>query len=274
MPRTQERRFPPIRAVTFDFWNTLYADAGAGADGVSAERTRRRVKLIAGAAADAGGVSALSVTDLEQRVAELLPRATRLRDETSYGHTTEERVAWVLSELGVSLAPGALESLADAAARLGLELPPVPVEGAREVLASVTASAGAGVVSDTGIIHGRYLRRILASDGLAECFGALGFSDETGRLKPHPDAFRPVLERLGAAPEEAVHVGDLMETDVAGALALGMWAIWIDCGRPEGDPEPAETVRTDDPRLVRVSALIEVPQALAELRRRAVPSRS
>jgi len=268
MPQTQERQFPPIRAVTFDFWNTLYADAGAGADGVSAERTRRRAELIAGAAADAWGASAPPLSELEQRVTELLPKATRLRDETSYGHTTEERVAWILSELDVSLTPDALESLADAAARLGLELPPVPVEGVREVLASVTASAGAGVVSDTGIIHGRYLRRILASDGLTGSFGAFGFSDETGRLKPHADAFAPVLEGLGATPEEAVHVGDLAETDVAGALALGMRAIWIDRGRREGDPEPTETVRADDPRLVRVRALSQVPDALGELRGR------
>jgi putative hydrolase of the HAD superfamily len=274
MPPTQERRLPPIRAVTFDFWNTLYADAGAGANGVSAERTRRRASLIAGAVVEAKGDSAPPLPEIERRVVEILPRATRLRDETSYGHTTEERVAWVLSELDVSLAPGALESLANAAARLGLEFPPVPVEGAREALACVTASAVAGVVSDTGIIHGRCLRRILASDGLAECFGAFGFSDETGRLKPHAGAFAPVLERLGVAPEEAVHVGDLVETDVAGALALGMRAIWIDRGAPGGDAALPEPVRADDPRLVRVSALGDVPGALDELRRRADASAS
>ena len=33
----------PIRAVTFDFWNTLYADA----TGVSSERRRRRTEAIA-----------------------------------------------------------------------------------------------------------------------------------------------------------------------------------------------------------------------------------
>ncbi|MHC4249442.1 MAG: HAD family hydrolase [Planctomycetota bacterium] len=255
----------PIRAVTFDFWNTLYSDP----EGVSAERTRRRAELIAEAARDAGGAPAPPADELKQRIIELLPMATRLRDEASHGHTTEERVAWVLSELGVSLRPDLLGALARAAAELGVRFPPAPVDGAREVVAAVAASAKAGVVSDTGIISGRCLTRIMASDGLAEQFGALGFSDETGRSKPHAKAFLPVLERLGVGPEEAVHVGDLAETDVAGALALGMRAVWIDGGQPGSGAALSGIARPDDPRLVRVRALGEVPAALRELQGRA-----
>ncbi|MHC5053524.1 MAG: HAD family hydrolase [Planctomycetota bacterium] len=256
---------PPIRAVTFDFWNTLYSDP----EGVSAERTRRRAGLIAEAVVDAGGAPPPPVNELERRIAQLLPSATRLRDETSHGHTTEERIGWVLSELGVSLRPDKIEQLARAAAELGVRFPPAPVESAREVVAAVAASAKVGVVSDTGIISGRCLTRIMASDGLAEQFGALGFSDETGRSKPHAKAFLPVLDRLGVGPEEAVHVGDLAETDVAGALALGMRAVWIDGGSAGSDAALSGIVRPDDPRLVRVRALDEVPAALRELQGRA-----
>jgi putative hydrolase of the HAD superfamily len=49
-----------------------------------------------------------------------------------------------------------------------------------------------------------------------------------GRVKPHPTIFRAALELLGAAPAEAVMVGDSIEEDVEGARALGMRAILID----------------------------------------------
>ena len=48
------------------------------------------------------------------------------------------------------------------------------------------------------------------------------FSDEVGRSKPHPDAFLTTLKALNAEPAEAVHVGDLLRTDVAGAQNVGM----------------------------------------------------
>jgi HAD superfamily hydrolase (TIGR01549 family) len=49
-----------------------------------------------------------------------------------------------------------------------------------------------------------------------------------GRVKPHPTIFQAALELLGAAPAEAVMVGDSLEEDVEGARALGMHAILID----------------------------------------------
>jgi putative hydrolase of the HAD superfamily len=46
--------------------------------------------------------------------------------------------------------------------------------------------------------------------------------------KPDPRLFRLALQRAGAAPEEAVHVGDLYEVDVVGARAAGIRAILLD----------------------------------------------
>jgi HAD superfamily hydrolase (TIGR01549 family) len=56
-----------------------------------------------------------------------------------------------------------------------------------------------------------------------------------GRVKPHPTIFEAALELLGAAPAEAVMVGDSLEEDVEGARALGMRAILID--REDRHPE-------------------------------------
>jgi putative hydrolase of the HAD superfamily len=49
-----------------------------------------------------------------------------------------------------------------------------------------------------------------------------------GKTKPHRTIFRAILERLEVSPEEAVMVGDTVEDDFEGALAVGMRAVLID----------------------------------------------
>jgi putative hydrolase of the HAD superfamily len=49
-----------------------------------------------------------------------------------------------------------------------------------------------------------------------------------GKTKPHDSIFRALLDKLGVAPEEAVMVGDTVEDDVEGALAVGMRAVLLD----------------------------------------------
>jgi putative hydrolase of the HAD superfamily len=79
-----------------------------------------------------------------------------------------------------------------------------------------------GIVCDVGFSGGEMLRELLDREGLLKHFGGWSFSDETGHYKPAPQAFEPALAALGVQPEEAMHVGDLRRTDVAGAAALGM----------------------------------------------------
>lgn len=45
--------------------------------------------------------------------------------------------------------------------------------------------------------------------------------------KPDPEPFRRCLVKLGAAPSEAVYVGDDYRIDICGAQAAGMHAVWI-----------------------------------------------
>jgi putative hydrolase of the HAD superfamily len=58
-----------------------------------------------------------------------------------------------------------------------------------------------------------------------------------GWTKPHPTIFRAALELLAVEPVEAAMVGDSVEDDVEGALALGMRAFLID--RENRYPEAA-----------------------------------
>ena len=49
-----------------------------------------------------------------------------------------------------------------------------------------------------------------------------------GKTKPHETIFRALLALLGVEPPDAVMVGDTVEDDVEGALAVGMRAVLLD----------------------------------------------
>lgn len=49
-----------------------------------------------------------------------------------------------------------------------------------------------------------------------------------GKTKPHASIFRAVLDLLDVDPREAAMVGDSVEADMEGALALGMRAVLLD----------------------------------------------
>jgi putative hydrolase of the HAD superfamily len=59
-----------------------------------------------------------------------------------------------------------------------------------------------------------------------------------GKTKPHASIFRAVLDLLEVGPAEAAMVGDTVEDDMEGALALGMRAILVDRlgARPDFEP--------------------------------------
>lgn len=68
--------------------------------------------------------------------------------------------------------------------------------------------------------------------------------------KPSPDFFASALASLGCAPEEAVMIGDDVESDVGGAMALGMAGILVRTGKYEPGAEdsiaPPPTAVVDD----------------------------
>lgn len=79
-----------------------------------------------------------------------------------------------------------------------------------------------GLVSNTG----RDLDEFRRHHGFdVDC----GLSSKThGKTKPHPTIFAAALERLGVRPEDAAMVGDSVDDDVEGALAVGMQALLVD----------------------------------------------
>lgn len=53
-------------------------------------------------------------------------------------------------------------------------------------------------------------------------------SADVGCDKPRPEIFQAALNKAGAKPEEAIHVGDQYELDIAGAQGVGITALLID----------------------------------------------
>jgi putative hydrolase of the HAD superfamily len=116
-----------------------------------------------------------------------------------------------------------------------------------------------GIVCDVGFSGGELLRGLLSREGLLDRFCGWAFSDEVGHYKPSPLIFEAALEALGAGPAEAMHVGDLRRTDVAGARALGMRSVrYRGLHDDDGTGPEAEFV---------VDGHLELPELLARLGR-------
>ena len=85
--------------------------------------------------------------------------------------------------------------------------------------------------------------RILARDGVRDLIDARVYTSELRHTKPHAEAFRAVLERLGVEPGEAVMVGDRPLDDISGAQALGMRTVLLPNDVvPPGPARPDATI--------------------------------
>ena len=62
--------------------------------------------------------------------------------------------------------------------------------------------------------------------------------------KPDPEPIERAVRSLGATPETAVHIGDSLETDVAGATAAEVDSVWIADGTDPRGFEPTYTVQS------------------------------
>jgi putative hydrolase of the HAD superfamily len=82
----------------------------------------------------------------------------------------------------------------------------------------------------------------LRPPGLLDLVDGVVTSADVGTAKPDPLVFRRALEVAGVGPDEAVHVGDSLDTDVEGARAAGVRAVLVQ--RHGEPPAGVETVRS------------------------------
>jgi putative hydrolase of the HAD superfamily len=206
-----------LRAVTFDFWNTLFADIRG------AERERLRAALLDKALVAAGCPVPAHRLEHGLRAAWdyfdvvwLNERRTPLCDEL---------LDAILAALQVRLAPEIRDPLVGRFEQLVLELPPEPMPGAVSTLPRIAERYRLAIICDTGYSPGSVLRRLLDEHDMLGHFNYTYFSNEHGMSKPDVRAFLHTLGELDVSPAEAAHVGDIQRTDIAGAQASGMSAI-------------------------------------------------
>jgi putative hydrolase of the HAD superfamily len=225
-----------LKAVTFDFWGTLMMEASQSTRRTRAERIRRidevlrEERIIVGAEAIDRAYDAVG-----ERLVELW---TTLRDIG-----VRAQVDLLLDSLQVSVqfrSDLLMDRLVD-----GYTLPilsdlPIPFKGAPDVLSALDARGfRMAVICNTGRTPGKILRIILECLGMGKYLSVQTFSDEIGLRKPHPEIFERTLAELGVEPSEALHVGDTLASDVAGAHGIGMRAVHL-CHPRGADPNPGE----------------------------------
>ena len=206
-----------IRAVTFDFWRTLFY-----ADSRLQERRQARVD----AAVRLTGLPRQAVKETMKSIAAEFLRI----------HVTEQRTLHPLDaipmlerQLKVTLADDQAEALSEEWADALLIYPPEPLEGALEAVRAAAAYVPVGLISDTGISPGSRLRTLLDRCGFLEYMTSVSFSDEVGAAKPQAAVFVHAAAGLDVAPAELLHIGDLEPTDVKGARNFGAQAALF-CG--------------------------------------------
>ena len=238
-----------LRAVTFDFWSTLFVDSHGH------EREALRATVLEDALRAAGLQASAQALRESLRASWDYFDAVWLHEHRT--PSCAELLDAILGSLHVQLPPHSVEALVDRFERLILEIPPEPMPGAVYTMPQLAGRYRLAIICDTGYSPGAVLREVLDHHDLLGYFEYTYFSDEHGMSKPDTRVFRHVLEELGARPAEAAHVGDIQRTDVAGAQAAGMAAVHFvganidDVAHSTGD--------------VIVSHFEELPQALGSL---------
>ena len=126
--------------------------------------------------------------------------------------------------------------------------------GVDELVAAIRFSAYPDAVPALSALRDRDLRlvtvsnwdcslpRVLDGCGLGDLLDGTITSAEVGARKPDPLIFERALELAGCEPEEALHVGDTAEEDVAGARAAGIRSLLIDRADESGDIASLEEI--------------------------------
>ena len=259
----------PVRAVTFDFGNTLVP---VGRDDLAAVVRSMTVQVVRRSGPfDEGAFGAAWAAERERQFAEEVPRMREV--------DLEVRVVRVLARMrGMAPpAPGAAWNDA-AAARLSSReeveaalddysaafvalIPPSPEIG--PLLSRLAGRYVLGICSNWPLAI--TIDRYVEAAGWAGALSAIVVSQRVGVIKPDPRFFRAAETALGTQPSRILHVGDDWAADVVGARRAGWRVAWLR-SRPDDSPLPVSEPTDDhEPDLV-LDRLTDLEGALATLR--------
>ncbi|MBI4306937.1 MAG: HAD family hydrolase [Chloroflexi bacterium] len=214
-------------AVTLDLWRTLI-DEGPG-DSTGRPRQAARVSGILDVMRSVG--MDLDRKTVEQSMARMRESFDRDHDagvDVRFEQRVSELAGFIRPDLPESLPSGAFARLVDAVDAPFLTFPPLPVPGAGDVLRRLrTLGARLALISNTGFTSANTYRKWMKTLGWLDLFDVTTFSNEAAVAKPTPEVFRMTVKAMNIWPSNALHVGDSLAHDVAGAQRAGLRAVWI-----------------------------------------------
>jgi HAD superfamily hydrolase (TIGR01549 family) len=124
------------------------------------------------------------------------------------------------------------------------------VPGALALVQRIKAAGARFVIVTNNVVREQRLK--VDRGGLSEYVDALVTSEEFGVTKPDPRIIIHALERVNAAPENAVMFGDSLTTDIEGGRRAGVRVVWFNrFGAKSGDPSLAEVSSLDDEATIK-----------------------
>ncbi|WP_411166607.1 Flavin mononucleotide phosphatase YigB [Aeromonas sp. DSM 116730] len=203
------RRWQPVAAISFDLDDTLYDNGPAIARAEQWMLSHLRSEYLATAMLD-------KPRWLEFK-RQLLLEHPALSQDVSLARQHGIREAMVQGGMAASLAEQEAERVFAAflAERSKIEVS----EATHALLARLAARYPLAVITNGNLD--------LEQAGLAGYFTLVCKAGAGARMKPAPDMFVQVLQALGLAPGQILHVGDHPETDVLGARLHGFRAAWL-----------------------------------------------
>jgi putative hydrolase of the HAD superfamily len=185
------------------------------------------------------GRDGASVAALRSRCAGVLRQAL-IRPAERLPGGVDDRLLGGVDERLLGGADERLLGGVDEAAMTALLLASLVFEPFPEVPATLNELRGMGLALVVVSNWDASLSETLASLGLLDTVDAVVTSAACGSAKPDPAIFAEALRRAGVGPEEALHVGDSPEEDVAGARAAGIGAVLVAREGERGGPDRAE----------------------------------
>ncbi|MCH8847700.1 MAG: HAD family hydrolase [Chloroflexi bacterium] len=161
--------------------------------------------------------------------AEVFARVRReSREPTETGRTggAEETLTFYARQAGIEPEPGALRRASERWTRANRRWLSADPAALRALDGLRQQGYRIGLLTNCGPA----LLQVWADSPLAERFDATAFSVEIGFLKPHPETYRIVCERLGLAPGQCLYVGDGGDNELTGAAAAGLRAVLVETG--------------------------------------------
>jgi putative hydrolase of the HAD superfamily len=206
-----------IKAITIDFWNTIYDSS----NGKERNDYRQRVLI--------DNIDKHGLNIMAEKYHEAMQATWKFfEDHWTNNHRTpeaKESVNFIWNYLDLPEDKEALDNVTLAFEDSVLKYPPKLIPQAKERIEQLSEEFPLGIISDTGFSPGTILKELLEKDDMLKYFTSFSFSNETGHSKPNPKAFSAALIPLKCNAKEGLHIGDIEDTDVRGAYELGMRSI-------------------------------------------------